>query len=180
MAPSGLDPKGQAVFRLLGQNQAELAQPAVLCFLRPCKCKQSEFRVAYREHPTNIWGFTKRFAAVVRAGVHLIIRNRLNTTRLATQENRAGEIPIQCNFLFLILLLIWYLLISNWSTCLCSGCFERDFDVLRILEKILVFHRTAISLKLCLLQCYEVLWIHFIDVICRTSRDDNKIFSYLF
>ena len=35
------------MFRPLGQNQAEFAQPAVLCFWRPCKFKQSEIRVAY-------------------------------------------------------------------------------------------------------------------------------------
>ena len=47
MAPSRFDPKGRAVSRLLRQNQAELAQPAVLCFWHPCKCKQYEFRVAH-------------------------------------------------------------------------------------------------------------------------------------
>ena len=32
MAPSRLDPEGRAVFRPLRQNQAELVEPAVLCF----------------------------------------------------------------------------------------------------------------------------------------------------
>ena len=35
------------MFKLFWQNQAELAKPAVLCFWHPCKCKQSEIRVAY-------------------------------------------------------------------------------------------------------------------------------------
>ena len=36
------------MFKLLGQNQVELARSAVLCFWRSCKRKQSGFCVAYR------------------------------------------------------------------------------------------------------------------------------------
>ena len=32
---------------LLGQNQAEYAEPVILCFWRPCKCKECEFLVPY-------------------------------------------------------------------------------------------------------------------------------------
>ena len=46
-APLGLDPEGQAVFRPLGQNQAEFAQLAVVCFWRQRKYKQLENRVPY-------------------------------------------------------------------------------------------------------------------------------------
>ena len=35
VAPFCLDPEGQAVFKLAGQNQAELAGLADLCFWRP-------------------------------------------------------------------------------------------------------------------------------------------------
>ena len=35
MVPSRLDPEGHSLFRLLGQNEAELARPAVLSFWRP-------------------------------------------------------------------------------------------------------------------------------------------------
>ena len=51
VAPSCLDPEGQVVFKLAGHNQAELAQVAVLYFWRPWKCKDSDFRVAYRLSP---------------------------------------------------------------------------------------------------------------------------------
>ena len=47
MVPSRLDPKGRAVFKPLGQNQAELACLAVLYFWRPYKSRHSNFRVAY-------------------------------------------------------------------------------------------------------------------------------------
>ena len=43
-APPGLDPEGRAVLKLLGQNQTESAQPAVLYFWRPCKRKQCDFK----------------------------------------------------------------------------------------------------------------------------------------
>ena len=49
MVPSRLDPERRAVFKLVGQNQAELAWLAVLCFWRPCKSKHSDFQVAYRQ-----------------------------------------------------------------------------------------------------------------------------------
>ena len=50
-APSTLDPKGQAGFKLLEQNKAGLARLAVLWFWRPCNCKHSDFRVAYCNGP---------------------------------------------------------------------------------------------------------------------------------
>ena len=39
--------EGRAVFKLVGQNQAELAWLDVLRFWRPCKSKHSDFQVAY-------------------------------------------------------------------------------------------------------------------------------------
>ena len=55
-ALSTLDPKGRAVFKLLKQNNAELAQLAVLFFWRPCNRKHSDFRVAY-----SIWNSNGKF-----------------------------------------------------------------------------------------------------------------------
>ena len=52
-ALSTLNPKGRAVFKLLRQNNAELAQLAVLFFWRPCNLKHSDFRVAYSTWNSN-------------------------------------------------------------------------------------------------------------------------------
>ena len=45
-APSRLDAEGRTVLSV-EQNQAELAQPAVMCFCRTCRYKQSDFRVIF-------------------------------------------------------------------------------------------------------------------------------------
>ena len=43
----GPDLTKRAVFKLLGQNQADKARLPVLIFWRPCNAKDSDFRVSY-------------------------------------------------------------------------------------------------------------------------------------